>query len=106
MLIASKVAKVEDRGLFSDEEMKIIRASAFISCVKPNEVCLSASAVARIFHHSPTTIRRWCVDNKIHSYRTPNGGWVEIPLSSVVDLKLTDGDVNEYINLDIKKVDF
>lgn len=109
MLVASKVASTENTGLFNEYEMRIIRACAFISCVKENEVCVSAAAIARMCHHSPTTIRKWCSEGKIKCLVDSSGhnpGVYEIPLSSVIDLKQTNWDVNKDISLDIKKVDF
>lgn len=111
--IALKLVLVENEGVFTEDELKIIRASAFLSCVEENEVCLSATAVARLCNKSPSTVRAWCWQNRIKNYRDYRGikpgkawPWYEIPLRTVVDLKKTDWIVDEYINLDIKKVDF
>lgn len=113
-IIARKLVLVENENIFDEDEMKLIRAKAFLSCVESGEVCLSAETVAKLFHRSPTTIRRWCWgQKKLRCYRDYRGkkpgeiwAWYEIPLSTVVDLKKTGGNVNEFIGLDIKKVDF
>lgn len=109
VFIATKMVLVENQDLFTDDEMKIIRGGSFISCVKENEVCLSTNAVAKLAHKSQTTVRNWCMQNKINCYRDSRGSssqWYEIPLRTVVDLKKTNWDMNEVIPLDIKKVDF
>lgn len=110
-IIARKLVLVENTNVFNDEDMRYIRAKAFLSCVESGEVCLSATAVAHLFKHSPTTIRKWRWFRKINCYfdNRNNGSrwpWYEIPLSTVVDLKRTNGNVDETISLDIKKVDF
>lgn len=112
-IIARKLVLVENENVFNEDELRIIRAKSFLSCVNSGEVCLSADAVAKLFHRSPTTIRKWCWNCRIRcnrDYRGRDPGevfpWYEIPLSSVVDLKKTYGKVDEFIGLDIKKVDF
>lgn len=104
-IIARKLVLVENEGLFNDDELKIIRARSFLSCVVDSDVCLSVHAVAELANRSQVTIRNWCRDKKILSYPGPNGWW-EIPLREVVNLKRTAWNTNEFIHLDIKKVDF
>lgn len=104
-IIALKLVLVENEGLFDDDELKIIRARSFLSCVVDSDVCLSVHAVAELANRSQVTIRNWCRDKKIISYSDSNGWW-EIPLREVVNLKRTNWDTNKYLKLDIKKVDF
>ena len=59
-IVARKLVLVENEGVFDEDELKLIRANAFLSCVESGEVCLSAAVVAKLFHRSPTTIRKWC----------------------------------------------
>lgn len=112
-IIARKLVLVENENIFNEDEMKLIRAKAFLSCVENGEVCLSAAVVAKLSHHSATTIRKWCWNAKIECYKDYRGKdvsvrwpWYEIPLREVVNLKRTNWVVDEFINLDIKKVDF
>lgn len=104
-IIALKLVLIENEGLFNDDELKIIRARSFLSCVVDRDVCLSVHAVAELANRSQVTVRNWCRDKKILSYSDSNGWW-EIPLREVVNLKRTNWDTNKYLKLDIKKVDF
>lgn len=111
LFIATKLVLLENEDLFDDEEIKLIRANAFLSCVVDNEVCVSVNVTSKLSHKSPRKIIKWCDEGRIVSHRqffqnplTPP--WYEIPLKTLVDLKKTDWNVDEYIHIDIKKVDF
>lgn len=105
--ISNKVAILDSKGVFNNDEMKLIRSRAGISLTDNYEVVLLPDCVAKLVGVSPQTVRTWCRQGKIRANRTPYPFlWWEIPLSSVYELKVTNRNFDEYIYMDIKKVDF